>query len=168
MVVLEGQIVLALFWHLHPNSCLPDPTALGPVGLQQVFSAVVMKTSLTEVLAPLVLVLIIQKAVEVLYQGVVEFAGLLNQQQVDAGHVDRLFAEVMDNYLFFPAKDVDGQVILFLNPWDMGNGCGGINPFKVEVVLGRILARSVHMVCGRIKGLIVVPNGGNGHPCFSH
>ena len=88
-MVLEGQLVLALFWHLHPNSCLSDPAALGPVGLLQVFSTVAMKTSLTEVLVPLVLALIIQKAVEVLYQGVVEFAGLLNQQQVDAGHVGK-------------------------------------------------------------------------------
>ena len=63
-----------------------------------------------------VLALIIQKAVEVLYPGVLEFAGILNQQQVDAGHVGRLFAEVMD---FFPAKDVDGQVILFLNFGDL-------------------------------------------------
>ena len=49
MVVLEGQLDLALFWHLHPHSGLADPVALGPVGLQQVFSAVVMKTSLTQV-----------------------------------------------------------------------------------------------------------------------
>ena len=119
MVVLEGQLVLALFWHLHTHSCLADPAALGPVGLQQVFSAVAMKTSLTEVLALSVLALIVEKAVEVLYPGVVEFAGILNQQQVDAGHVGRLFAEVMDNYFFFPAKDVDGQVILFLNFGDL-------------------------------------------------
>ena len=42
-----------------------------------------------------------------------EFAGLLNQQPVDAGHIGRLFAEVVDNYPFFPAEDVDGQVVLF-------------------------------------------------------
>ena len=116
MVVLEGQPVLAFFWHLHPHSGLADPVALGPVGLQQVFSAPDMKTSLTEVHALPVLALIIQKAVEVLYPGVVEFAGILNQQQVDAGHVGRLFAEVID---FFPAKDVDSQVILFLNFGDL-------------------------------------------------
>ena len=42
-----------------------------------------------------------------------EFAGLLNQQQVDAGHVGGLFAEVVDNYPFFPAEDVDSQVVCF-------------------------------------------------------
>ena len=81
MVVLEGQLVLALFCHLHPDSGLADPEALGSVGLQQVFSAVAMKTSL----ALLMLTLIIQKAVEVLDQRVVKLTGLLNQQQVDAG-----------------------------------------------------------------------------------
>ena len=74
-----------------------------------------MEASLTEVLAFPVFALIIQKAVKVIYPFVVEFAGILNPQQVDAGHVGRLFAEMMDNYPFFPAKDVDGQVILFLN-----------------------------------------------------
>ena len=54
--------------------------------------------------------------------------------------------------LFPSKKDVDGQVILFLNlgTWEMGAGAS--IPFKVEVILGRILARSVHMVCGRIEG----------------
>ena len=85
-MVLEGQLVLALFWHLHPHSCLPDPAEH-----QQVFSAVAMKKSLTEVLALLMLTLIIQKAVEVLEPGVLELTGLLNQQQVDAGHVGLLF-----------------------------------------------------------------------------
>ena len=90
MIVLEGQLVLALFWHLHLHSGLADPAALGPVGLQQVFSAVAMKTSLTEMLALLMLTLNIQKAVEVRHPGVVELTGLLNKQQVDAGHVGRL------------------------------------------------------------------------------
>ena len=118
-MVLEGQLVLAPFWHLHPHSCLPDPVTLGPVGLQQVFSAVAMNTSLTVVLALLMLILIIQKAVEILDPGVVELTSLLNQQQVDAGHVGRLFAEVVDCYTFIPAEDVDGQVILFLNFGDL-------------------------------------------------
>ena len=91
-------------------------------------------------------------AVEVLDAGVVELTGLLNQQQVNAGLVGRLFTEMVDYDTLIPVEDVDGHVILFLNPWDMGNGCGVINPYKVEVVLGRILARSVHMVCGRIEG----------------
>ena len=51
VMVLEGYLVLAFFWHLYPHSGLDDPAALGPVGLQQVFSAIAMKTSLTEVLA---------------------------------------------------------------------------------------------------------------------
>ena len=93
-----------LFWHLHPHSGL---------------AAVAMKTSLTEVLALLMLTLIIQKAVGVLDPGVVELTGLLNQQQVDAGHVGRLFAEVMDYDTLIPAEDLDGQVILFLNFRDL-------------------------------------------------
>ena len=80
MVGLEGQLVFVLFWHFHPHSGLADPTALVPVELQQVFSAVAMKASLTEVLATLVLALIIQKAVEVLEPGVVELTSLPNQQ----------------------------------------------------------------------------------------
>ena len=119
MVVLEGQLVLALFWHLHPHSGQADPAALGPVGLQQVFSAVARKTSLTEVPAILMLILIILKAFEVLDPGVVELTGLLNQQQVDAGHVGRLFAEVVDYDTLIPAEDVDGQVILCLNFGDL-------------------------------------------------
>ena len=65
-MVLEGQLVLGVFWHLHPHNGLADPAALEPMRLQQVFSAVAMKTSLTEVLMLLMLTLIIQKAVEVL------------------------------------------------------------------------------------------------------
>ena len=120
----SSQLIIVLFWHLHPHSGLPDPAALGPVGLQQVFSAVAMKTSLTEVLALLMLILIIQKAVEVLDPGVVEFTGLLNQQQVDAGHAGMLFAEVVDYDSLIPAEDVDGQVILpsTLGTWEIGAG----------------------------------------------
>ena len=99
-----------------------------------------MKTSLTEELALPVLALIKQKAVEVLYPGVVEFAGILNQQQVDAGLVGRLFAEVMDDYPFFPPEDVDGQVVLFFHFWNLRNGCWGVNGLEVEVVQGRVLA----------------------------
>ena len=60
----------------------------------------------------------------------------------------RLFAEVVDYDTLIPAEDVDGQVILFLNAWDMGNGCGGINPFKVEVVLGKILGGPLRVFGG--------------------
>ena len=55
------------------------------MGLQQVFSGVAVKTALTEVLALPVLALVVEKTVEVLDPGVVEFAGLFNQQQADMG-----------------------------------------------------------------------------------
>ena len=146
MVVLEGQLVLALFWHLHPHSSLADPAALGPVGLQQVFFAVAMKTSLTEVLALPVPALIIQKAVEV------EFAGILSQQQVDARHVGRLFAEVMDNYSFFPVKDVDGQVILFSYFGDLLDGRGDVNALEVESILYWVLGGPLGVFGGWKQG----------------
>ena len=95
-----------------------------------------MKTSLKEVLALLMLTLIIQKAVEVLDSGVVEFTGLLNHQQVDAGHADRLLAEVVDYDTVIPAEDVDGQFILFLNPWG---------------ILCEALAWPVNIVCRKIE-----------------
>ena len=80
-----------------------------------------------------------------------EFAGLLNLQQVDAGHVGRLFAEVVDNYPFFPAEDVDDQDVLFFHIWNLRDGCWGVNGLEVEVVQGRILAWPVNMVCSRIE-----------------
>ena len=149
MVVLEGKLVLVLFWHLYPHGGLADPAALGPVGFLQVSSAVSMKTSLTEVLALLMLTLIVQKPAEVLVPGVVELTGLLSQQQVDVGHVGRLFAEVMAYDTLIPAEDIDGKVIPFLNTWDMGNGCGGINALEVESILCGILAWPVNTVRSR-------------------
>ena len=83
--------------------------------------------------------------------GVVEFAGLLSQQQADAGYAGRLFAGVMDNYPFFPAEDVDGQVVLFFHFWNLRDGCWGINGLEVEAVQGRVLAWPVNMVCGRTE-----------------
>ena len=72
-----------------------------------------MKTSLTEVLALPVLAPIEEEAVEVLDPGVVEFIGLLNQQQVDAGHAGGLFAEVVDNYPFFQPKKLMAKLLCF-------------------------------------------------------
>ena len=80
-----------------------------------------------------------------------EFAGLLNQQQVDVGHVGRLFAEVVDNYRFFPAEDVDGQVVLFSHFWNLRDRCWGVNGLEVRVFHGRVLAWPVNMVCSRIE-----------------
>ena len=80
-----------------------------------------------------------------------EFAVLLNQQQVDAEHVGRLLAEVVDKYPFFPAKDVGGQVVLFFHFWDLRDGCWGVNGLEVEVVKGTVLARAVNMVFGRTE-----------------
>ena len=91
-----------------------------------------MKTSLTEVLALSVLVLIIEKAVEVLYPGEVEFADILNQQQVDAGHVSRLFAAVMDNYHFFPAKDFMARLFCFSTLGICKIGVGTSMPSKLS------------------------------------
>ena len=82
------------------------------MGLQQVFSAVAMKTTPTEVIALPVLALVESKR-SALDPGVVEFAGLLNQQQVDAGHVGRLFAEVVDNYPFFQPKTLMAKLFCF-------------------------------------------------------
>ena len=65
-----------------------------------------MQTALTEVLPFLVLALVIEEAVEVFDPGVVEFAGFLNEQQIDAGHVFRPIAEVVYNHPLVPAKYV--------------------------------------------------------------
>ena len=129
MVVLEVQLVLALFWHLHPHSCLSDLAALRPVGLQQVFSAVAMKTSLTEGLALPVLALILQRTV---YPGVVESAGILSQQQVDAGLVGRLFAEVVDNYPFSQPKTLMARLFCFSTLGICEMGVGTSMPSKLS------------------------------------
>ena len=106
VVVLEGELVLTLLWHLHPDSCLAYSLAFWFVVLQQVFPGIAMETALTEVLLLSVLALIIEKATEVLDPGVVKFAGLLNQQQICPGHVFWLIAYVVYNDTLIPAKDI--------------------------------------------------------------
>ena len=51
VVVLERELVLTLFRHLHPHSCLAYPMTLWSMGLQRVFSYVAMETALAKVLA---------------------------------------------------------------------------------------------------------------------
>ena len=71
-----------------------------------------MKTALAVVLAVTTLALVVEQATEVLDPGVVEFASLFKQQQVDPWHVLRLLADVVNDHPLVPAEDVDGQVIL--------------------------------------------------------
>ena len=78
MVILEGELVFPLLRHLHPHSGLPDPSAFGLVGFQQVFPGVAVKAALAEVFALPVLALVVQEPVEVLDPGVVKFSCLLD------------------------------------------------------------------------------------------
>ena len=71
-----------------------------------------MKTALAVVLAVTTLALVVEQAIEVLDPGVVEFASLFNQQQVDTWHVLLLLADVVNDHSLVPAEDVDGQVVL--------------------------------------------------------
>ena len=131
MVVQEGELVLTLFRHLHPHSCMAYPTTLGPVSLQQVFSSVAIKKALAKMLALPVLALLVEEAVEVLDPGVVKFAGHFNQQQIVPWYLLWLLAEAVDSYALVPAKYIDGQVTLRLYFGDLRDGRGGIVPLKV-------------------------------------
>ena len=115
VMVLESEPVLALLRHLYSNSCLADSLTVRLVGVQQVFPGISMEKALTEVYLLPVLALVIEEVVEVLDPGVVKFSDLLYQQQVCPGHVFRLFADVMYNDTFIPAKDIYCQVVLTLN-----------------------------------------------------
>ena len=77
-MILEGELVFPLLRHLHPHSGLPDPSAFGLVGFQQVFPGVAMKAALAEVFAPLVLALVVQEPVEIFHPCVVKFSRLLD------------------------------------------------------------------------------------------
>ena len=68
MVVLEGELVLPLLRHIHPHGCLTDAFTVRLVCLQQVLSAVAVQAALAEVLSLSVLALIIEQAVEAVYQ----------------------------------------------------------------------------------------------------
>ena len=85
-----------------------------------------MKTALAVVLAVAAFVLVVEQAIEVLDSGVVEFASLFNQQQVDPCHNFGLFADVVNNHPLIPPKDVDGQVVLPLNSLNLRDWCGSI------------------------------------------
>ena len=129
MVVLEGE--LALLGHLHPDGCLADSLALRPVSFQQILAFVPMEAALTEVLLLSVFTLVIEKAVEVLNPGVVKFAGLLNQQQIDPGLLFWLLAYVVNYHPLVPPEYVDGKVVLALNRGDLRDRRGGIDAGEV-------------------------------------
>ena len=158
VVVLKEDFVLTLFRHLHPHGCLAYPTTVGSVGFQQILPCVAVQAALAEVLALLVLALVIEKTVEVLDPGVVKFAGLFNQQHVDPLYLLWLLAKAVDSDALVPTEYTDGQVILLLHFWDLRDGRGGIDPFDVEVVIGRILRRSVYMVTGWEQGQSECPS----------
>ena len=98
-----------------------------------------MQASLAEVLALLVLALVTEKAVEVFDPGAVEFAGHLAQQKIDSRHSLQLRDESVNIYALIPTK----YVIQLLHFRDLRDGRGGIDPFEVKIVIGRILRRSV-------------------------
>ena len=152
MVVLEGELSFTLFRHLHPNCGLPNPSTVGSVGFQQILPCVAMHAALTEVLALLVLALITEKAFEVFDPGVVKFAGLLDKQKIDSWHSLRLGAESVNIHALIPTKYVNGQVIQLFHFGDLRDGRGGIDPFEVEIVISRILRRSVYMVTCWVQG----------------
>ena len=152
MVVLNEDFVLTLFRHLNPRGCLAYPTTVGSVGFQQILPCVAVQAALAEVLALCVFALVIEEMVEVLDPGVVKFAGLFNQQHVDPRYRVGLLAKAVDSDGLVPTEYIDGQVILLLHFWDLRDGRGGIDPFEVEIVFGRILRWSVYMVTGWEQG----------------
>ena len=96
VVVLEGELLFPLFWHLHPHSSLAYPTTLGSMGFQQNPPCVAVQAVTAEVLALLVLALVMEQAVEVFDPGVVNLADLLDQQEIDSAHSLRLGAEPLN------------------------------------------------------------------------
>ena len=152
VVVLKGDLVFPFFRHLHRDCSLPNPSTVGSVGFQQILPCVAVQASLAEVLAPAVLTLVIEEAIKVLDPGEVMLTGFLDQQQIYAGHSIRPGAEPVNSHALIPTKYVNGQVIQLLHFWDLRDGRGGINPFEVQTIFGRILRRSVYMVTGWEKG----------------
>ena len=90
-----------------------------------------MKIALAVVHAVTALALVEEQAIKVLDPGVVEFTSLFNQQQDDPWHVFGLFADVV--------KDVDGQVVLPLNSFNLRDWCGSIDPFEAQTIISRVL-----------------------------
>ena len=104
------------------------------------------------------LALVIEETVEVLDPGVVKLAGLFNQQHVDRRYLLWLLAKAVDNDALVPTGYIDGQVILLLHFRDLRDGRGGIDPFEFEIVIGRILPRSVYMITGWEQGRSECPS----------
>ena len=96
--------------------------------------------------------------VEGLDPDVVKFAGLFNQQHVDPRYLLWLLAKAVDSDALVPTEYIDGQAILLLHIWDLRDRRGGIAPFEVEIVIGRILRRSVYMVTGWEQGRSECPS----------
>ena len=97
-----------------------------------------METALAKVLALPVLALIVEEAVEVLDPGVVQLAGLFNQQHVDPRYLLWLPAKAVDSDALVPTEYTDGQVILPLHFWNLRAGRWGIDPLKVQTIFGGV------------------------------
>ena len=104
--VLEDELVLGLFRHLHPDCGLADTLALWLVGLQQVLPGVAVEAALAEMHAVFVFALVIQQSIKVLDEHIVELACLLDKKQVNPG--SWLIPELVDNDALVSAEDIDG------------------------------------------------------------
>ena len=80
--------------------------------------------SRAEVLAPVEFVLAIELVIEVLDQGVMNFAIAFNQQCVVPSNIRRLMANMVD---FYAAKYIDGFIKQFFEFWNLRDGRWGIN-----------------------------------------
>ena len=129
VVVLKGE--LALLGHLHPYGCLANSLALRPVSFQQIFPEITMETALAEVLLLPVFALVVEESVEVFDPGVVKFAGLLNQQQINPDLLFWLLAESVHDHSLVPAEHVYGKVVLVLHLADLRYWYGGIDAGEV-------------------------------------
>ena len=135
-VVLKGETVLSFSRYLRPDCGLPNPSTDGSVGFQQIRPCIAMQAALAEVLALLVLTLIVEEPVEILDPGIVKLTGLFKQQHVDPRYLLWLLAKAVDSDALVPAKYANGQVIQLLHFWDLRDGRGGIDPLKVQTILG--------------------------------
>ena len=97
------------------------------MGFQQILTCVAVQAALADVLAPLVLALIVEEAVEVLDPGVVKFAGLFNQQYIVPSNIQRLVAIIVNFYAAVPAKYIDGFIKQFFEFWNLRDGRWGVN-----------------------------------------
>ena len=60
VVVLKGDYMFSLLWHIHSDRGLPNFPTVKFMGFQQIFSRAAVQASLAEVLAPAVFVLAIE------------------------------------------------------------------------------------------------------------